>query len=883
VTGTPEILAPAGDAEALEAALAAGADAVYFGLSEGFNARARAAGFSLASLAATVARVHRAGARAYLTLNTLVFESELARVEEIVQAAAGAGIDALIVQDPAVALIARRVCPGLELHASTQMTISSPEAAGFARTLGISRVVLPRELSLAEIRAMAAGCDLELEVFVHGALCVSWSGQCLTSEAWGGRSANRGQCAQACRLPYELEVDGERRDLGDVQYLLSPRDLAGAHAVAALAEAGVACLKIEGRYKGAEYVASAVHTYRGLGRGELAGAAAIDEALARLALCYSRGFSRGFLEGSDHQTLVEGRFPRHRGLYLGRVLEVSGDRVLVARDGERRPWTGALGLQAERPAGPQGPLAAPLGAPPAEVDAVMPRPGMGVVFDAGRAEEDNSEPGGPIFAVASHPRGVWLGFGRPGPDLGRVAPGDRVWLSGDPALGRQLRQLLRAGAGTTGHPLDLEIRGRAGRPLEVRVRWAGRPVELQSTVTLAPASGAGLDEPLLRGKLGAFGGTPFHLRGLDVSGLAPGLHLPVSQLKELRRALVSALEAALAAPPARAVHGGAVTALRGDAGDAGVPAPGAAPGQAGSSAGAAYGHRSGGSTAEEPTVLVPLCRSEAQLAAVIAASLPEVELDWMEMVGLGRAVEQARRAGLRVTIATTRVQKPGEQGYDQRIARLAPDAVLVRHWGAVMHFRALEAARRPVLHGDFSLNVTNSITLRHLLALGLDTITCAHDLDRSQLGHLLERAPAAHLAVTVHHHIPTFHTEHCVYAHTLSAGRDYRSCGRPCEQHSLSLRDRRGLSHPVIVDVGCRNTVFNAQAQSAAGPVPELVRRGVRRLRLEFVRESGEETARVIAAYQALVAGRMSPAEVIGAVGVHEQFGVTRGTMRVLS
>ena len=192
----PELLAPAGDAEALRAALAAGADAVYFGLDMGFNARARTANFALETLPATVAQIHAAGARAYLTLNTLIFEPELLAVEVILRAVADAGVDALIVQDPAVALLARALAPTLEVPASTQMTISSPEAAVFAQTLGCTRVVVPRELSVAEIRQFAAGTPLELEVFIHGALCMSWSGQCLTSEAWGGRSANRGQCVQ---------------------------------------------------------------------------------------------------------------------------------------------------------------------------------------------------------------------------------------------------------------------------------------------------------------------------------------------------------------------------------------------------------------------------------------------------------------------------------------------------------------------------------------------------------------------------------------------------------------------------------------------------------------------------------------------------------------
>ncbi|MCA9559949.1 MAG: U32 family peptidase, partial [Myxococcales bacterium] len=344
----PEILAPAGDRRTLRAALAAGADAVYFGLADGFNARARAESIDRATLPEVVAEVHRAGARAYLTLNTLVFERELPAVEAILRDVAAAGVDALIVQDPAVALLARSICPDIELHASTQMTISSAEGVRFAAALGATRVVLPRELSTKEIgRLIDAAPAIETEVFVHGALCVSWSGQCLTSEAWGGRSANRGQCAQSCRMPYDLYIDGAHRPLGEVRYLLSPKDLAAFRALPALAALGVHTLKIEGRYKGPAYVVAAVEAYRRFvealcrpGGATEADFARVADDLRDLELVYSRGFSDGFLGGADHQHLVEGRFPKHRGLLLGRVVRVEGQAVLVEPHPDGRPRSG---------------------------------------------------------------------------------------------------------------------------------------------------------------------------------------------------------------------------------------------------------------------------------------------------------------------------------------------------------------------------------------------------------------------------------------------------------------------------------------------------------------------------------------------------------------
>jgi U32 family peptidase len=578
----PEILAPAGDRDAMSAALAAGADAIYFGLDDGFNARARAANFPSDGLVEIVRWIHRAGARAYVTLNTLVFEPELSVVEELIRRVTAAGVDAIIVQDPAVALIAREIARAagrgaggagggpdstgagrsiarqrrpLEIHASTQMTASSPLAVGLLSSLGLSRVVVPRELSVEEIRAYRAGTDVELEVFVHGALCVAWSGQCLSSEAWGGRSANRGQCAQACRLPYSLVVDGAVKDLGEVEYLLSPKDLVGLDAIDALAEIGVASLKIEGRLKGPAYVATAVAQYRraaALAVGEEAPLLPVDVPLQREALhvAYSRGVSAGFLGGADHQTLVEGRFPRHRGVPLGRVTLIEGDEVEVIRDPDQRPVTGGLAVRSPSDArGSDG-----RGSDVERLSDV--RAGMGVVFDAGRPDEH--EQGGPIFAVAPTPRGYRLRFGQPGPDLGRVAVGDFVWVSSDPKVTRAGEKAAEAGRGALGRiAVDLVVRGAVGSSLEVTASFTPKSaattsgqahvgtMTVRSKSVLASARNAGITRELIADKLGTFGGTPFKLGTLDTSALAAGLHLPVSELKDIRRSLVAALEVTL--------------------------------------------------------------------------------------------------------------------------------------------------------------------------------------------------------------------------------------------------------------------------------------------------------------------------------------------------
>jgi putative protease len=245
--GIPELLAPAGNLDCVRAAVENGADAVYFGLQNGFNARARADNHALGELGETMAFLRRRGVKGYVTLNTLIFSDELPAIEEAVVALSEAGVDAVLVQDLGLVRLIRSLCPDLPVHASTQMTLTSAETVRAAERLGVERVVLARELSVAEIRKIRQHTSVELETFVHGALCVAYSGQCLTSESLGGRSANRGQCAQACRLPYELVCDGTDVELGAQKYVLSPQDLAAFKLVPALIEAGVGCLKIEGR------------------------------------------------------------------------------------------------------------------------------------------------------------------------------------------------------------------------------------------------------------------------------------------------------------------------------------------------------------------------------------------------------------------------------------------------------------------------------------------------------------------------------------------------------------------------------------------------------------------------------------------------------------
>ena len=328
---TIELLAPVGHREGLLAAVSNGADAIYVGGSA-FGARKEAA-FSNEELIETIKYSHLHGVKVYVTVNTTIFDAELEALQEYIHFLYLNDVDAIIVQDIGVAHLVKELYPDFELHFSTQMTLHNTKGVEFAKSFGADRVVVARENTLEEIKAMKQAVDIDLEVFVHGALCVCYSGQCLMSSMIGARSGNRGACAQTCRLPYEL-VDlssGETLDSNVGDFLLSPKDLKTIDEIGELIEAGVTSFKIEGRLKKPEYVATVVKAYR----------EAIDQYVetrrvkiskqthADMDQIFSRGFTKGFLFGDKGLNWMSADRPNHKGILIGEVVNVKGKRVTI--------------------------------------------------------------------------------------------------------------------------------------------------------------------------------------------------------------------------------------------------------------------------------------------------------------------------------------------------------------------------------------------------------------------------------------------------------------------------------------------------------------------------------------------------------------------------
>ena len=820
----PELLAPAGDWETLRAAVANGADAVYFGLSA-FNARARASNFTLDELPEVMGFLHARNVRGFVALNVLVFDHELAEAERYVRAMADAGVDAVIVQDLGVVTLVREVAPTLAVHGSTQMTLTEARGIAFVRDLGVERVVLARELSLDDIRAVTATTDTPVEVFVHGALCVAYSGQCLTSESLGGRSANRGQCAQACRLPYEMVVDGVVKPLGDRAYLLSPQDLAAYDLIAPLIAAGVVSFKIEGRLKGGPYVAATTATYR---KAIDAAWAATPLTLPRreqldLAQTFSRGLTHGYLDGVDHQKLVRGRFPKSRGVRLGKVLSVSGRGVRI------------------------------------ELAETLPdtvKPGDGLLFDLGRPAEE--EPGGRVWEVLPVPGGVnavEVRFAADAIELRRVPVGCDVWKTADPALMKRLEQTYSQDRTHRRAPVTATLSGELGGPLTLTLADdAGRAGSATWPGPLEVARQRGTTADELRVPVARLGETPFELAGLTLT-LPDGVLVPKSVVNDLRRAAAAELVAR------RVVRHATLPAT-----------PHAKPVNA--------------PAAKSDTRLTVLVRNLAQLDAVLAwrpDGLPTPALVIADFEDLRRykdAVEVARAAGVPLAVAPLRVWKPTEGGFAAMVVKANPAAVLVRNLASIGYFR--EQLPDAELLGDFSLNVANRRTADVLFKAGLARLTPSYDLNWEQFQGLMRASDAGRFEPVVHQHMPMFHNEFCVFAAFLSAGKDHRDCGRPCDRHAVELRDRVGASFPVVPDAGCRNTVFNSVAQSAAEYVGRMRELGVRRFRVDLLRETPAQVGPLLEHYTRVIRGEVTGAASWKPLQVMNQLGVTRGTLQVV-
>lgn len=828
----PELLAPAGDWECAKAAVENGADAIYFGLDK-FNARMRSQNFTISDLPELIEFLHLRGVKGYVTLNTLIFTSELQEVEQYLKTMITAGVDAVIVQDVGICRLIRHLSSDFPIHGSTQMTITSAAGVNFAKSLGCQLVVLARECSIKEInkiqqQILDKNIPLPLEIFVHGALCVAYSGQCLTSEALGGRSANRGECAQACRMPYDLIADEKIVDLGNRKYLLSPQDLSGIEVLPELVNCGVTSLKIEGRLKTPEYVANVTQVYRqALDKIAKPGNSQISATSHNitykqdyknynkypLEMAFSRGLYTGWLRGINNQELVHANFGKKRGVYVGEVTRIKNEQITLK-------------------------IVAPIKA------------GDGVVFDCGHPELP--EEGGRVYTVTQKGKEVVLTFGRDAINPRKIHIGDKIWKTSDPELDKAIRQTYTGENPHFTKPIHLELFGETGEKLIAIVRdEIGNIVKIESEILLVEAHTKPLTTEKLQEQFGRLGNTPFHLGTLE-NKIMGNVILPVSELNRMRRELVTRLQILRSKPQVWQINHDhqwqdLLKIVRDDKSvtDAGVS-------------------------------LIILVRSMKQLLTVLDTNIETIYCEFEDPHKYQAAVKLCRdtEKSVNLYIAPPRITKPGENWILKQLKECQADGYLVRNYDHLEYFADAQCI------GDFSLNIANPLSADYFQKqFNLQRLTASYDLNINQLIDLITTYTPQFLEVTIHQHIPMFHIEHCVFCAFLSQGTDYTNCGRPCEKQELKIRDRVGSEHIVKADTGCRNTIYNSAAQTGAEYVHKLISVGLKNFRIEFLDETPQQVTQTINYYQQLIQGEITGSQVWKTLKLQNQLGVTRGAL----
>ena len=818
-----ELLAPAGSREALVAAVENGANAIYLA-GNAFGARAYASNFDREALREAIHFAHLRKVAIHVTVNTIVADEEMGPLRDYLRFLYEAGADAVLVQDLGVARVAHETVPDLPLHASTQMSVSSLEGVRALAELGFTRVVLARELSLKEIRHICAHAPVEIETFMHGALCVCYSGQCLMSSMIGGRSGNRGRCAQPCRLPYTL-VDEKGQDvLGDKagSYLLSPRDLSTIDVIPDLIEAGVSSLKIEGRMKRPEYVATVVRTYREAIDTYYAGKgyAVTQEERDDLAQIFNRDFTTAYLEGRPGKAMMSDRRPNNRGLLIGRVTAYDWDARIVTVK-----LSGRLGL------GDQVDFWVKVGG---RVTATISS-----LRDAKGREVEEGQAGDTVsFAIPS-----------------AVRDHDRVFKVYDARLMERAKETYASGAPVRRIPVAIVVRAAVGEPLTVTLcdaeghRGEGRTDFIGESARKRP-----LSEEIIRKQVSRLGTSVYEMKSLHCD-IAGEVMVPMSEINEARRKAVEALDALRLKEIEAREH---------------RPEP-------------KFTDRIARPTPKKAHFLVAvdtLGKAEAALAAGADGILFGGESYEHRVIApeeYERAWQMAREAGARIDFNTPRIVHDGQQKHVERLlaafAAFPPDAVHVHNIAMLALVRRLTDF---AIHADYSLISYNKQTLAFLKDYGASSATLSPELTAKEIRQLAKESPLP-LTCIVHGRLELMVSNYCVTGSFLG-GCGEGPCTQPCTRGHFALKDRKDALFPLAMDQFCHMHVLNSKVLSMMPHAMKFRAAGIETMQIEAKAMGEKEIAAIVKAYRKAMAFPEEPAEA-QLSWIHEQEGkdITRG------
>ena len=818
-----ELLAPAGSREALVAAVENGANAIYLA-GNAFGARAYASNFDREALREAIHFAHLRKVAIHVTVNTIVADEEMGPLRDYLRFLYEAGADAVLVQDLGVARVAHETVPDLPLHASTQMSVSSLEGVRALAELGFTRVVLARELSLKEIRHICAHAPVEIETFMHGALCVCYSGQCLMSSMIGGRSGNRGRCAQPCRLPYTL-VDEKGQDvLGDKagSYLLSPRDLSTIDVIPDLIEAGVSSLKIEGRMKRPEYVATVVRTYREAIDTYYAGKgyAVTQEERDDLAQIFNRDFTTAYLEGRPGKAMMSDRRPNNRGLLIGRVTAYDWDTRIVTVK-----LSGRLGL------GDQVDFWVKVGG---RVTATISS-----LRDAKGREVEEGQAGDTVsFAIPS-----------------AVRDHDRVFKVYDARLMERAKETYASGAPVRRIPVAIAVRAAVGEPLTVTIAdGAGHRAEGKTDFIGEPARKRPLSEETIRKQVSRLGTSVYEMQSLNCE-IAGEVMVPMSEINEARRKAVEALDALRLKEIEAREH---------------RPEP-------------KFTDRIARPTPKKAHFLVAvdtLGKAEAALAAGADGILFGGESYEHRVIApeeYERAWQMAREAGARIDFNTPRIVHDGQQKHVERLlaafAAFPPDAVHVHNIAMLALVRRLTDF---AIHADYSLISYNKQTLAFLKDYGASSATLSPELTAKEIRQLAKESPLP-LTCIVHGRLELMVSNYCVTGSFLG-GCGEGPCTQPCTRGHFALKDRKDALFPLAMDQFCHMHVLNSKVLSMMPHAMKFRAAGIETMQIEAKAMGEKEIAAIVKAYRKAMAFPEEPDEA-QLSWIHEQEGkdITRG------
>lgn len=764
-----ELLAPAGDWDALLAALAAGADAVYLG-GKLFNARQNAANFDLDQLQDAADLLHLHHKKIYITVNTLIAEKELSEALEYLYQLYNLGVDAVIVQDLGLIHLAREYVPDLELHASTQMTVHNHEGAIFLRNLGIKRVVLAREMTATEVESIVHTSGMEIEVFVHGALCVCYSGQCLMSSMIGGRSGNRGRCAQPCRMEYQLGLNGDRLIETPGTYLLSPKDIALIHDIPQLHRIGVKSLKIEGRMKRPEYVYQVTKIYR----------QALDRyfdnpdtfsissrEIQQLEQSFNRGFSSGYFGGNRNQDIMGFKRPNNRGVYLGRILNCDPAKGSIS-----------LKLQADLELGD-------------EIEVWVSQGGRTVI------------PVRELLKNGKRVTAATIGESVSIPGAGKLHAGDRVFKIFSVQNDRETKQALDKDNPDLKIACSVQVHGEFDQPLQVTFSDPnGHKGTAVTETCLQIARTRPLTVETLREQLSRLGNTPYYLEKIDVQ-MDDNLMVPLRDLNQVRRIAVEDLKInALQAYRRKSISPLAIRPL----------------------SGSAKGLTERGSVQRFLSVWVG---DEESVAAAAKAGADFIYVGGDELSGfhwtekaLASSIEMAHQYGSRLIMAMPRINREGQREqwvpYLQMISKLSCDGIMVSDLGTLK--RVLEESTQPVFL-NYTLNLFNSHALSMMNNPRMIQCTLSPELTLEQIKEISQNCPEIRLECLVQGPIELMVSEYCPIHSTQESEKN---CPGLCRHNHYFLRDRLQLDFPIYTDQFCRLHLLNTKDLCLYGDLHKL-------------------------------------------------------------